>query len=325
GDVPSAAAVLLGLAVLVHELPREDGARWRVVLAAPAFAFAFYVRYGSVPVIALALGLAPIVWWRAVVARPWRVLAMYAMFAAFLVPHAMHAVARTGNILGVLRDAAGVPHRAHIGEGLVTYLTSNPFTYYGVVLAPCMLVGLLGVIRAPRRPTVFLAIVGVGQLVAIGLTSHGQPRYVFVAVCVLSILGVGALHPDMRPRTALAICAIAWVVALVWNVRAHTVSVRTRASIVVAARAIEHDRQRPCTVIASSLYQVLWYTRCAGYDHVALTPRAFRADHTRYLVHTAVGPIELAAFVDDHRVRVARELATDDPRTRVWVIRGPAD
>src|SRR5947207_1929876 len=42
---------------------RDAGPRWRLVAAAPLLAAAFYLRYGSAPVIALALGAAGLIWW----------------------------------------------------------------------------------------------------------------------------------------------------------------------------------------------------------------------------------------------------------------------
>src|SRR6185436_8247952 len=59
-DLPAMAGILGGIALLASELEsgeRDAGPRWRIVLAAPIFAAAFYVRYGSAPVIALAIAV----------------------------------------------------------------------------------------------------------------------------------------------------------------------------------------------------------------------------------------------------------------------------
>src|SRR5258706_386319 len=69
-DLPATACVLGGIAVLVGELERDGGPRWTVVAAAPLFAGAFYVRYGSAPVVAFAIAAAGLVWGRSVVRRP---------------------------------------------------------------------------------------------------------------------------------------------------------------------------------------------------------------------------------------------------------------
>ncbi|HEX4422437.1 MAG TPA: glycosyltransferase family 39 protein, partial [Kofleriaceae bacterium] len=68
GDLPAVAGVLAGMAVLAGELDRPGGPRWRIVAAAPAFAAAFYARYGTAPVIAIAGLIAIALWWRPIAA-----------------------------------------------------------------------------------------------------------------------------------------------------------------------------------------------------------------------------------------------------------------
>ena len=186
GDLPAAACVLGGIAALAGELDREAGPRWRIAAAAPLFAAAFYLRYGSAPAIAVALAAAGLVWRRAIAARPLPALGVLAALAALAVPHLVRSHGATGSALGILEVSAGMPRRAYLGEGLVTYLTSEPLRFYGVLVAPVMAVGLLGLVRTRRRAPWYLAIVALGQLVALGLQSHGQSRYVFVAVVLLS-------------------------------------------------------------------------------------------------------------------------------------------
>src|SRR6185503_12630570 len=137
-DLPAMAGILGGVALLVCELDRDDGPGWRIVLAAPIFAAAFYVRYGSAPVIAFAIAVAGALWFRAVLRRPWPVLAMVILLALLVVPHALRSRDATGTLLGILEISAGMPRRAYVGEGLVTYLTSNPFAFYGALVAPVM-------------------------------------------------------------------------------------------------------------------------------------------------------------------------------------------
>src|SRR6185503_21175740 len=145
-DLPAMAGILGGIALLASELDersesggrgpvgsadgeggrrlsidRDAGPRWRIVLAAPIFAAAFYVRYGSAPVIALAIAVACALWFRAVLRRPWPVLAMVGLLALLIVPHVLRSRDATGTWLGILEISAGMPRRAYIGEGLITY------------------------------------------------------------------------------------------------------------------------------------------------------------------------------------------------------------
>src|SRR5262249_52848724 len=161
GDLPATACILAGIAVVLEEVRRDPGPSWRIVGAAPGFAAAFYLRYGSAPVIAIAGATAAVLWWRAIVARPWPVIAAAALFGALLVPHVVQSLRATGSMLGILEVSAHMPRREYVGEGLVTYVTSNPFRFYGGLVAPVMIAGIAGVVRRPSRPAVFLAAVAI--------------------------------------------------------------------------------------------------------------------------------------------------------------------
>lgn len=327
GDLPAAAGIVAGVAVLAAELPREAGPRWRIVLAAPAFAAAFYFRYGSAPVIALAGAGAAVLWWR-VLLRPaaaLRALAAAALFALLLVPHAVHSLRETGALLGVLRFASGVPHRAYYGEGLVTYLTSNPFHYYGALVAPLMLaglVGLAGLARERRRAPWFLAWVALGQLLLLGLQSHAQPRYVFAAVALLTVLGVEAVQRHARrarpagPRLALALVAATWLGCLIACVVRNTRIAERRTTITLAAAAIRADVSgASCVAFSDTVHYILeWYARCEAVDSAGKATAALEPGREHYFVSLPYGARDGSGFAG----RASRELPTGDARVRVW-------
>ena len=320
GDVPSALGVVAGLAIVVGELSREEGPRRRLLLAAPAFAFAFYMRYGSAPVIAIAAVLGPLVWFRTARRSPGIVFATGALLALLLVPHVVHSLAQTDSVLGVLRFSAGVPRREYVGEGLVTYVTSNPFRYYGLLVAPCLVAGLAGIVLRRRAPA-YLVAVAVAQIVIIGLQSHAQPRYVFVAVAILVVVGVGAISavmPRASPRITLVVLAATWLWSTRWIVRTNTKLTETRESIVAAADAIRRDANGPCIVLATSLPQVLWYSGCrTGRWYYDLDEGALSPARRRYLVETPAGyPVD-PQWAIDHAVKL-RELPTGHAKSRVW-------
>ncbi|HEU4729318.1 MAG TPA: glycosyltransferase family 39 protein [Kofleriaceae bacterium] len=321
GDLPATAGVLAGIAVLVAELDRPAGPRWRIVLAAPAFAAAFYARYGTAPVIAIAVLAAAALWSRSIRARPLPVLAAAALFALLLVPHALHSLHWTGELLGVLRASAGQPRRAYLGEGLVTYLTANPFAYYGALVAPLMVAGLVGLARTfRRRAPWFLGGVALGQLVALGLASHAQPRYLFIAVALLVVLGVEAAGALARPRTALALIGAAWLAAAIALVASNLRIARTRSAILAATAAITADRQaRPCMILAGLAPQLTWYSRCEGTRVDEMLPDALAPARARYLVSMPYAPLDGPAFAAAHGVTL-RELPTGNERARVWAI-----
>jgi len=316
-DLPAAACLLGGIAILAGELDRADGPRWRIVVAGPLFAAAFYVRYGSAPVIAFAVGGAVLVWWRAVARRPIRMLAVVITLAVLVIPHLLRSRAATGTMLGILEVSAGMPRHAYVGEGLVTYLTSNPFVFYGALLAPVAAVGLIGLPWVRGRAPWYLGLVGLAQLVSLGMKSHGQPRYVFVATALFVVLGVDRLARLDRPRLALGLIATSWLAVAIVNVLHERYLEDQYAPIVEAARVIRDDTgDRPCATVARIVPQLMWYTGCEGFA-AALLQDPLPADRTRYAVTFTRWPIDVASLVAAQHLH-ATLLPAADPRTQVW-------
>jgi len=265
-----------------------------------------------------------IAWWRAIARRPAIVLATAAALAAALVPHVVQSIAATGRPLGILETSAGVPRESYVGEGLVTYLTSNPLAFYGALIGPLALIGAVGVVRRPSRPAVVLAAIAVGQLVALGLTSHAQPRYVYVASALLAVIGVDTARHALaaRPRLARAAGAIvvaAWLAAAVAMVPYNRWLAGERAPLVAAARAIRDDAGGGrCLVACRVVTQLMWYTGCDGFllrDLTKLPP--WPTDVRRYVASVPHGtaPIEPIA-ASQHATAIA--LPTGEPRAQLW-------
>jgi hypothetical protein len=318
-DLPSAACLLVGTAVLVGELERAratdgsdgsgGGVRWRVVATAPWLAAAFYLRYASCVPIALVGMVAAVVWWRAIAARPLPVVATIAALVTLLVPHALHALAETGSPLGIITFSSGVPRREYVGEGLVTYLTDNPFTRYGVLAVPVMVVGLASIALSPTRARGFVWLVAVGQVVALGLVSHATARYVYFALVLLVLLGVDGIarlatrRPwghDARVRVAaVALVALAWIGVLVTTLG---LSRREdwREPVVEAARIVRADAQgRRCHVVSRRFTQVMWYAKCDAGDQTPPRDKLERGELVyRVWVPRSLGTPELSGIPD---------------------------
>jgi 4-amino-4-deoxy-L-arabinose transferase-like glycosyltransferase len=321
GDLPATACMLAGVAILVRELGRERGPSWWLVAAAPAFAGAFYFRYGSIPVIAIAGVTAAVLWWRSIVVRPLPAIAAAALFAILLVPHVLHSLDETGSPLGILEVSRKMPRRDYVGEGLVTYVTSNPFYFYGALVAPVMVAGLAGLVRLPKswRPSIVLGVVALGQIITIGIESHGQPRYVFVATALLVVLGVDAVIRYARGRygrIALVLVGCAWLAVAIAVVPYNRWLASERAPIVTAATTIVHDTAgQPCVVAARAVTQLMWYSGCS---HVLVHPLApppeWPAGRRRYVVslpHLAIPDVTPFATR-------ATVLPVTAERTTVW-------
>jgi 4-amino-4-deoxy-L-arabinose transferase-like glycosyltransferase len=324
GDVPATAFTLAGMAVIIGELDRAAGPRWRLMLAAPAFAAAFYLRYGSVVAIAIAGLAAAVIWWRAIRARPGPVLATAAALAVLLTPHLIDSMHATGSLLGVLESSAEVPRRAYWGAGVVTYLTSNPFVYYGALVAPLMAAACIGLIRRFRsRAPWFLAITALGQLLVLGIASHAQARYVFTAAALLVVLGVETVRTIGLRRAGLVAVGLAWVglanAVVPFNLAAADArTAMTAAAAAVGRRGLIDHRSAPgCVVVAAAVPQLTWYTRCQVVPMRWAGPTTFAADRDRYIVSTPYAEVDAGALAARYGL-LATPVPTGDARARVW-------
>jgi 4-amino-4-deoxy-L-arabinose transferase-like glycosyltransferase len=275
-DVPATACLLIGTSILLAELARDSdagtppGLRWRLLLVAPWLVAAFYLRYGSCLPILVICAVALAGGWRAIRHRPWPLIATVGLGIALLVPHVLMSIAITGTALGILRESsAAVPSEL----GLRTYVTSNPFTYYGVVAAPLMMVGLGSILRRRDRRSLMIWAIAVGDILVVGLTALAQSRYILLGITLLLILGVRELEHVAAARTprartwllALAGIAIAtsWALITSWAVRIddkRRFDFRTTAA---AVAVIKRDAAgRPCIVVGRRLTQLEWYSGC---------------------------------------------------------------
>lgn len=337
-DLPSMACLLAGMAALLAELRRAAeldaegaprGARWRILWAAPLFAASFYIRYGSAPTVMILSSLPLIIWLPILRRRPAPFVAMLALLGGLVAPHLLRSLWATGSPLGILKMSAEVSGRAYVGDGLVTYLTSNPFLYYGLLVAPLMILGLARPFRRggqgaalrswDARVSLYLALVAVAQLVVLGLQSHAEARYVYVASSLLVLLGVDLLRRSRLagPRTArgaLAITGAAWALAAVLAWPHFSRLEEDRASIVATARAMRsHAAGEDCTAISRKAPQLVWYSGCAPLT----TPRqAHSEDHLYYVASFAKRPLPVSDVLQPGQR--ACPLISPDASVKLW-------
>ena len=334
GDLPATACLLGGVAVLLGELELARP-RWRIVWAAPLFAAAFYIRYGSAPVIAMIALLAIVLYARRLACLP--VLATVVVAALLVLPHVVHSIAITGSPLGILTVSASMPRREYIGEGLVTYMTSNPLRFYGAIVTPVMIAGLATLGLTRRRARWFVVLLALGQLISLGLQSHAQPRYVFFATALLVVAGVdvlrrGAHSNQVRaesaersevekiPRLATAACGLAWLGLAIAIVPYQHYLADLRRPLYSAAAAVRDDAAgRPCAIAANVAPQLIWATRCEVV--IAKTAAPWPAGATvLYVVsapHAVISPGLLQDFAATAHA-IPHELSVSSPEARAW-------
>jgi len=167
-------------------------------------------------------------------------------------------------------------------------------------------------------------LLALGQLIALGLQSHAQPRYVFFATALLVVAGVDVLRRIDRPRLAAAACALAWLgLAIAIVPYDHYLADRRRPLYAAAAAVRDDAAGRPCAIAANVAPQLIWVTRCevviaktAG-KLAAPWPADTPALYVVSAPHAVVSPGQLqdvAATVH----AVPHELSVSSPEARAW-------
>ncbi len=267
-DLPSATCLLVAIALIARELSRDGGPRLRLVSVAPLFAAAFYLRFGSCVPIAVISVVVMLTCTREV-RRHWRLVAVTACtFILLLVPHAITSLELTGSITGALRISSRLPVPP---TSPIEYLT-RPLALYGWTIAALCVLGILAVRRDVLR--IMLVRIAVLHVIALAMTAHAQPRFVYFATVLLVILGVDTVVHISRlvsvpARMMLSTCALiaiaaAWVIALASARSYRDVKVAGPARALIAARVIAADRApgEPCEVTGADLTRLEWYSGC---------------------------------------------------------------
>jgi len=309
-DMPAAACLLVAVGLIAGELGRDDIVRWRIVAIGPLMAAAFYLRYGSVIPIAVIVGAAVLVASRKLFLRPLPALVAAALFLVCLIPHFLEANKLLGSVLGILRLSKEVPNEVNPESGLATYLTSNPFKFYGVITTLALLPGLASLHLGDRKKF-FVWLVGVGSLIAMGLTAHGVFRYVLLPVACLVVLGTDQVVRWVEPvlakraqarRIVVAACVLALVVPWALMARRQFAVGDSREKrlqpMLTAAAAVKKDAAgSACVMIGYRYTQLEWYSGC--FAPLILDPGAAKwgFEHARrvYLVRE-LGPGPVAKW-----------------------------
>ncbi len=262
----------------------EGGEPDRLLLwIGPLGVLTFYLRYGALAGLAGVAIAAVIIWPARVWASRRLFLAVAALFGAGLAPHVVYSLAETGSVTGVVDAAADVAGRNYIGEGLVDYIAWAPSRLAGPLAAVLGGLGLAWYLTAALRRrrgrevrgALFLLAAASIQVLALGLISHAEERFVFSAIAMVLIAGSGAVVAvvqRLKPATAGAVLA-ATALAVAASFVVSIDRVDRQLSGVATSRAILLDVSdfvaagpaSDCVVLTSSVPEITWYSRCATY------------------------------------------------------------
>jgi MFS family permease len=285
-DLASAGLLLVTIFFIWLHFERHPD-RWWLLAAAPAAAAAYYMRYGSLFGLIVVAVVGGAIWFRRLAASWRQIAATVGLLIALLIPHFWYSQQLTGSALGVFWAARA--HAAGVGGfGLDDYLRFFPERLAGTVGAVVMVSGVVYTImlviaarkdhrhRSAARTAAFLTLTAVAMTVLLGLFTHGEPRFIFLPLMALLLVGGQAVAvalsriSDLSRRIAVAGLIVVVGYALVTGAGAmHNRLGRISASRSVIADTGELVRANAgtnsCTVQSAYVPQVTWYSRCATY------------------------------------------------------------
>ena len=279
-DLPSAALLVCCMAVVWFEFERrEGGPTYRLLWVLPFAWAAFYLRYQSALAFLLIGLTVMILWWGPIRRRPGPLVFTAFVGLAGLVPHVLMAVTETGSPIGIILVTGEAAGREFLGEGLVDYILLLGWPLIGLLGLPLVAffswwlwVGWSDPVQ--RKTGLFLGIPAVSQVLVLGLVSHGEARFVFFPLALVTIgATAGALviregwsEPLRRGARAALVLLLIGSVALA--VAATRRSVENRAlsnePLELAGDRIETESGgAACGVLTSYAPQITFYSECS--------------------------------------------------------------
>ena len=347
-DLP-AAGVLVALAGLLwRQFALRERPGQAVLLAAPLAWAAYELRYGSALVVVLLFAVACVMFWPGVRGGGRRVLQTVALLALLLVPHLVNSMLDMGTPWQRLLYISRATRGAYLGEGLALYVRWFPRELAGQIAAALMTAGLVtgpvvwlrNLVQQRRsrvvdpharhlgRVLAFLILPAVGHVVAIGLASHGEPRFVFFAVALLCVAGAVVVVEVLR-RLADRSTAAVWVALVLFalGMAAHLarlapsqagerkLEAERRVVLLDAATALGDLSGHNCSVLTGYVPQITWYSGCESY-HFGRPPtvgqeRFLTSDAWMLLLEQ--GKVQPEGAVLDAYLAIADPVRTWDP------------
>lgn len=278
-DIPSAALLVICMVIVWKEFgERAEGPSFRLLWLLPFAWAAFYLRYQSVLAFGLIALAALVLWWPKLKHRPAPVLATAALGVVGLVPHFVFSISETGSPIGIMRITTSAGGRQYLGEGLVDYALLSGWHLFGLLGLPVVIFFLWWLIDswgepATRAKSLFLAIPAVGQVLALGILSHGEARFIFFPMALVSVGAVaGAIDVTGRwsaplrtgSRAALVSLLIGSLALSIASARASVDSrIWSNEPVELAADAVEEaSAGQECAVMTSYAPQVTFYSEC---------------------------------------------------------------
>jgi hypothetical protein len=277
-DVPSSALLMAVMIIVWRHFAQRDKPGYGLLWLLPFAWAAFYIRYQSVlsfGLIAIAIG---VLFWEKV-QRGWQPIALTAGVGLIgLIPHFVFATSETGSPLGIILFTADVAGREYWGQGLVDYFLLMGWPLAAFIGPAAVVFFVWWLIRdwsaaTERTRCLFLMIPAAGQVLLLGVVSHGEARFIFFPLALTLIGGITGflvLRNGWSPRVSQAV-SLALVVLLVGSLGMAAAYVRRAvenravdtAPIEEAGEEIRNiSGDSVCGVMTSYLPQITFYSEC---------------------------------------------------------------
>ena len=277
-DVPSSALLLASMIVIWKQFGEREKPGYGLLWLLPFAWAAFYIRYQSVlsfTLIAITIG---VLYWEKV-KRGWRPTALTAVLGLLgLIPHFVFATSETGSPLGIILFTADVAGREYWGEGLVDYFLLMGWPLAAFVGPVAVVFFVWWLIRgwdstSERGRCLFLMIPAAGQVLLLGVVSHGEARFIFFPLALTligGVIGASVVMRAWRQRTASAV-TLGLAVLLIGSLAMSASYVRRavesrKVATVPIELAAEQLREIAgdgnCGVMTSYQPQITFYSEC---------------------------------------------------------------
>ncbi|MGA7281304.1 MAG: hypothetical protein WBZ40_05915 [Acidimicrobiia bacterium] len=313
-DVPAAALLAWCMVVVWSQLGSRQRPTYRLLWVLPPALAAFYLRYQSI----LSLGLIAltilVMWWPQIRRRPGPIVTLSALGLAGLIPHFALAIRLRGSPWGILTYTSEVSGRAYLGEGLVDYFHMAPWQLAGLIFVPAIGFALIGLAYSwkdgsKRDRYLFLLLPAIAQILALGILSHGEPRFVFFPIALIVAAAAIAIREVLWPHRSTIHFGWALMVLIAGSLALSAASVRnlvdhrasSNESIELAGLSVS-DRAagKSCGVMTSYTPQITYYSECSSdVFRPGLEPEA--------AVGNLVGEMKFMVLVEDGKRQPTRD------------------
>ncbi|MGA7095998.1 MAG: hypothetical protein WB245_00355 [Acidimicrobiia bacterium] len=305
-DVPAAALLVWCMVVVWGQLGSRQRPTYKLLWVLPPALAAFYMRYQSILSFGLIALTVLVLWWPQIRQRPGPILALSGLGIIGLIPHFALAMELRGSPWGILTYTSEVSGRAYLGEGLVDYVHMAPWQLAGLIGVPAIGFALIGLAYSwkdtfRRDRFLFLLLPAVAQILALGILSHGEPRFVFFPMALIVAAAAMAIRENFWPHRSAIRLGWALMVLIVGSLALSAASVRnlvehraaSNESIELAGLDVsDQAADESCGVMTSYTPQITYYSECSS--------DVFRSDEEpEVAVGNLVGEMKFMVLVED--------------------------